>query len=472
MDQIQTCHTSKKSILMNTKLFTSIVCCLMFNFGFSQTTFKKAIDIGAKDRGTYISQTADEGFIIAGNTNTSSGNYDIALVRTDMYGDTIWTKVYGGEYDEDAYFVKETFDSGFIVAAKSNSFGGVNGKAWIIKTDAAGDTLWARVFNSTIHHVLQTTDSCFFLVGRDSTYWNAVIMKLDQSGELKWSKSYGFSKCFYEVVEISGDQIMVGGLSKMSEPPFSTTIDLFWTNPEGDSLSVIQYEGDIIDYLCLRRTFDNGFILSASTEIIYGKRDMYLHKIDSLGNTQWIQLFGDEYTYDYAYSVVQASDFGYVVTGKKEGMGLVLLKTDQYGDLLWEKSYGNQSYVTKGYCIKNTADGHFVVVGEEAKSQYSSESDMLIMKTDEDGVITNVSESRKENTLMISPNPNHGNFYVQITEGDRELTIFDLHGKTVLKQKITMNNGPSLLIDNLKRGNYLIRIRSDKTSRTAKVVVF
>jgi len=258
----------------------------------------------------------------------------------------------------------------------------------------------------------------------------------------------------------------------MSDPPFSTTIDLFWTNPEGDSLSVIQYEGDIIDYLCLRRTFDNGFILSASTEIIYGKRDMYLHKIDSLGNTQWIQLFGDEYTYDYAYSVVQASDFGYVVTGKKEGMGLVLLKTDQYGDLLWEKSYGNQSYVTKGYCIKNTADGHFVVVGEEAKSQYSSESDMLIMKTDEDGVITNVSESRKENTLMISPNPNHGNFYVQITEGDRELTIFDLHGKTVLKQKITMNNGPSLLIDNLKRGNYLIRIRSDKTSRTAKVVVF
>jgi len=459
---------------MNTKLFTLIVCCLMFNFGFSQTTFKKAIDIGTKDRGTYISQTADEGFIIAGNTNKSSGNYDIALVRTDMYGDTIWTKVFGGAYAEEAYFVKETFDNGFILAAKSNSFGGVDGKAWIIKTDAAGDTLWTRVFNSIIHHVLQTADSSYFMVGRDSTYYNAAILKLDQSGQLEWSKSYSFSKCFYDVVEISGDQFLVGGLSQMSQPPFSTTIDLYWTNPEGDSLRVRQHgdDVDIFSFLSLQRTSDNGFILSATKTIFYGTPDMYLHKIDSIGNTQWFQIFGDEYTYEYVYSVVQASDLGYVITGKKEGMGLVLLKTDQYGDLLWEKSYGNQSYVTRGYCIKNTADEHFVVVGEEPKNQYSSESDMLIMKTDEDGVITNISENRKENTLLISPNPNQGNFYVQIAEGDRELTIFDLHGKTVFNQKITMINGPSIVINNLKQGNYIIRVRSDKTSRAAKVVVY
>jgi hypothetical protein len=66
-------------------------------------------------------ETSDGGFIVAGFKEFSTtGNRDIYLLRTDSFGDTIWTMTYGGPYaetyEEVCRSVIETFDKGYLMA--------------------------------------------------------------------------------------------------------------------------------------------------------------------------------------------------------------------------------------------------------------------------------------------------------------------------------------------------------------------
>jgi len=148
---------------------------------FSQSTFKKTINIDDDDKGKYIGQTSDGGYIITGDTDNYGSLENIFLAKTDMYGDTLWAKTYEGLHQEYSYCVKETLDKGFIIAAHTN-FGG--GKAWIIKTDASGDTLWTRLLEGRIYNILPTADSAYLLAGYEDYNSKAVIRKMDQSGVL------------------------------------------------------------------------------------------------------------------------------------------------------------------------------------------------------------------------------------------------------------------------------------------------
>ena len=60
--------------------------------------------------------------------------------------DTLWTKTFGGIHDDYGYSVAQTFDGGYIVAGQTQSFGARSSDVWLIKTDAKGDSLWAKTY--------------------------------------------------------------------------------------------------------------------------------------------------------------------------------------------------------------------------------------------------------------------------------------------------------------------------------------
>lgn len=467
------------------RIISTILLALTCTAAFSQSTFRKTINIDDRDIGKYISQTSDGGYIITGETYNSLEN--IFLAKTDMYGDTLWAKTYESVHQEYAYCVKETLDEGFIIAAQTN-LGGL--KAWIIKTDATGDTLWTRFLEGRIYNILPTADSAYLLAGYEDYDSKAVLRKMDQSGELIWTKSYGFSKIFYEMIELSGDRIMVGGLSRLNEAPWSTSIELFMTNHNGDSLWVKQYGGVYIyNALSLQNTYDGGYIFSATKELAFEDANIYLHKVDSLGNTQWTRVFGTfskNYFQDISRGVVQTPDSGYMLTGRKYmskgefrqaqlpwkgNSGMFLLKTDQHGDSLWEKSFDTDTTRTSGYGLIKTADDHIVLCGEELSPYAPATSNILLLKVDQEGLITNLAELKTREKITITPNPNQGNFRVNILDGDRELMIFDMTGRLILKQKINPHESESFQVTDLNKGSYLIQIKSAKAYRTAKVLV-
>ena len=104
----------------------------------AQVTFQKAYGGTFSENANSVRQTYDNGYIIAGTTTSfGSGGRDILVIKTDAFGDTTWTKTFGGAMDNEYGFcVQQTIDSGFIVSGVASSFADVAGDMYLIKLKA------------------------------------------------------------------------------------------------------------------------------------------------------------------------------------------------------------------------------------------------------------------------------------------------------------------------------------------------
>lgn len=125
------------------------------------------------DFGNSVQQTSDGGFIIAGTRDQ-----DVGLIKTNMDGDTLWTRTFDtGDMDE-GMSVRETLDGGYIISGLSwTSTGGAD--VYLVKTepdtfgieeDKAVDTndngLWSTIFSGPL--LLPEGENCkvFDITGR------------------------------------------------------------------------------------------------------------------------------------------------------------------------------------------------------------------------------------------------------------------------------------------------------------------
>ncbi|MFA5033661.1 MAG: hypothetical protein WC614_11665 [bacterium] len=146
----------------------------------------------SNDYGEYICPTADNGFIITGYTGytryTDYDSTDVCLIKIDGNGDTLWTRTYGGTGDDEGYSVQPISGGtdGFIIAGWTKSFGAGSRRAYLIRTNSSGDTLWTRIYGESgdrAHSVSQNTDGGF-IIGGDAYCRNgdAYIIRTDSVG--------------------------------------------------------------------------------------------------------------------------------------------------------------------------------------------------------------------------------------------------------------------------------------------------
>jgi hypothetical protein len=145
--------------------------------------------------------TNDHEIIFVGMTRSfGHGNRDIFIVKTDSYGDTIWTKAYGGSGNELAKSVIETSDSCYIIAGRTNSFGSGGYDVYVLKLDSSGDTLWTRTYGSTndewANSICQSSDGGYAIVGYADFLGigsNVYLLKIDSLGILEWTRTFSRS---------------------------------------------------------------------------------------------------------------------------------------------------------------------------------------------------------------------------------------------------------------------------------------
>jgi hypothetical protein len=155
--------------------------------------WKKIYGGSHADQGGYMKQTFDGNYIIAGATSSfgSGFNTNFLLIKTDSSGNILWTKTFGSLNTDFGYDVQVTTDGGFIIAGISN-FGSSTDKVYLVKTDVNGDTLWTKNYGGVnadgAYSIRQTTDGGYIIAGRTKSSGqgnsDVYLLKTDSLGNI------------------------------------------------------------------------------------------------------------------------------------------------------------------------------------------------------------------------------------------------------------------------------------------------
>jgi len=152
------------------------------------------------------------------------------------------------------------------------------------------------------------------------------------------------------------------------------------------------YGGDSDDFAySIQETSDGGYIFAGEAGSFgAGGYDVWVLKLDSAGNVAWQKTYGGD-SVDFAYSIQQTSDGGYIVAGETWSFGpgnydVWVLKLDSDGNVTWQRTYGGVGD-DSAYSIQQTSDGGYIVAGETG-SFGAGLPNVWVLKLDSDGNVT------------------------------------------------------------------------------------
>ncbi len=155
-----------------------------------------------------VRQTPDGGYAVAGEVSyTITSSYtesDIAVFKLDSTGNLIWQHSYLVGTDSYAESLALTSDGGFIVGGlvSINTSTSYSSAVLLLKLDSLGNALFAKTYvptgsisDLTIAEVQQTTDGGYAFAGHyfENTIYDqrAWLVKTDSAGNVQWNKIYG-----------------------------------------------------------------------------------------------------------------------------------------------------------------------------------------------------------------------------------------------------------------------------------------
>lgn len=321
-----------------------------------------------------VQQTSDGGYIACGYTESfDAGKGDCWLVKVDAYGDVDWNRTYGEAKLDSAKSVQQTSDGGYILAGQSEA-GLLDDDFLLIKTDSYGEVEWNRTFGGSswdiAYYVQQTSDGGYITCGYtgsfgagEEDYW---LVKTDAFGEMEWNRTYGGvdDDKAYEVQQTSdGGYIVVGSADSFRTGIFSGEIWVVKTDVFGEvEWSWLSGWPDWDFAYSVQQTSDGGYIIGGTRFSSYQTRyDFWLIKLDSNGTFVWDEVYARPgANEDVAECVKQTMDGGYIVAG---GLGdFWLVKTDVNGGMEWNRSFGGRR-TEIAYSVQQTDDGGYIVAG-------------------------------------------------------------------------------------------------------------
>jgi uncharacterized delta-60 repeat protein len=205
-----------------------------------------------------------------------------------------------------------------------------------------------------------------------------------------WAKTYGGEKgdAAYSIQQTSDGGYIVAGYTNS----FGAGKNDFWVlklNARGDVVWQKAYGGADDDYAySIQQTSDGGYIVAGSTwSFGAGENDLWVLKLDPTGKVVWQKTWGGRFR-DSAISVQQTFDGGYIMAGNTSSFAadwydLQVLKLDATGDVVWQKTYGGAHW-DEADSIQETADGGYIVAGF-TYSFGAGESDVWVLKLDARG---------------------------------------------------------------------------------------
>ena len=131
------------------------------------------------------------------------------LIKTDHTGNTLWEKTFGGQSWDRCHTVRQTEDGGYILAGSSRLKEKSSSNAWLLKTNAIGNPIWERTFESTSSYELTslqiTSDGGFIVAGSsasmDGSPADLLLIKTNARGTIPLEPEENSQRLGYSIVK-------------------------------------------------------------------------------------------------------------------------------------------------------------------------------------------------------------------------------------------------------------------------------
>lgn len=398
-----------------------------------------------------IKQTPDNGYIMTGYTDSyGAGGYDVYLVKSDSFGDTVWTKTFGAENNDGGMSVCLTNDGGYVVAGYTTND---NKDLYITKVDSTGNQLWEKTYGGSSLELACCVDTAhnggYIIVGyssNTSSEWNDFyVLRTDSDGDTLWTRMYGSSNpdVAYWVTPTTDNCYAVCGYAYTSEDESYTNAWLIKIDDNGDSLWSGAYGGESSEEAhVVKQTIDGGFIISGHTQSYGNELQYYVVKTDSLGNMEWHNNYGTE-DREISYGICELPDEkGYIIGGFSynwdwQWFNYYLVRIDAAGDTLWTQRYGDLDDIDYCYSLELSNDGAFIMAGYNNTFSPGNHINCYIMKINGDYMteIDDVPEVPMNYGFSENyPNPFNANTKIQFScakNSSINIEIYNITGQFV-----------------------------------------
>ena len=336
-----------------------------------------------------VQQVDDHGYIVAG------GRDDAWLIKIDANGNKLWDKIFGGPKDDDeAYSARQTIDGGYIVTGVTQYYDSQNKDVLLLKTDPFGNTVWSKTFGGPDRDqgdsVSLVSDGGYIVAGatnynpdkkKGAEIW---LIKTDADGNKVWDKTFGgYPSSWGRSVEKTSDGgFIITGAAQLRGSGLSQTALLIKTDSAGNKEWERTFEDAYTDSegQSVQQTIDGGYIMLCYK---YASTDggIWLIKIDSQGRKLWDRTFQGSIWTDGDRSIQQTSDGGYIITGLL-GANASLIKVNSEGNGEWYRTFEGINF--GGISVQQVNDGGYIVAGS---NDMMGPLEMVLIKTDADGIV-------------------------------------------------------------------------------------
>jgi hypothetical protein len=347
------------------------------------------------------------------------------MIKLDNDGNIIWDFTMGTEDFDFASAIIETSDRGFLVSCSS--------------TPTSGGNIDCLPFNE---------------------FAEIVLFKLDSVANIEWQQCYGGSdsESVLDIVETTDGYLL--------------------------ACSAYSNDGDITG-----AGYHLGYENSGSQT-----RDIWLVKIDLTGNIIWSKCYGGTKN-ETPHRIFQTEDGGFIVFGEAEsfdgdvtgnhsaGPGISdiwVFKIDSVGQLIWQQCIGGNGYERIESGVVDNGDGSYVIAstiydfnsGQVECPTTNGSYQVWLIKVRDTTVVSVHEKPLAENTVKVYPNPatEYVLFELQKPIHTGSITIADIYGRDVAQIPVIVDK---TVWDTrgVVPGVYLYKGEMNKTTISGKILI-
>jgi hypothetical protein len=517
----------------------------------AQQGFQKLYGGHNQDKGFSSVSIFDGIYLLSSTTSSGVGLEDLALLNLDYSGNVNWAKTYGGAFTEGPNCMVGTGDGGLAIVGSSTSFNVNQNKELVFfKTNSTGNIVWEKLFSSTTRiepaTVIRTSDNGFAMTGLSvvNGFMHVILIRTNAAGDTLFTCLYG-SNIAHDlgvgVVQTPDGGFVIAGKTLTNTNSLADMM-LIKTDASGNMMWAKSYGmGAWEEAEAITITHDGNYLMCGSTTSYgQGSYDILLWKCDTAGNYLWGKTYGGVNS-DASYFVHENADASIVVSGYTNSMGyghplgqdplptmrgddstnIFLMKTDAVGDTIWTESYGGNMQ-DEAFQFSLTPDGGYIIPGFSDSYTNSTDSmQMLLIRTDSLGfsgchdqrahpvvgtaiynpqtlpfiqsrgmTVNNVNLTAlpwnvaadnaclyigipsplavNEPILSVFPNPTNGEIRIKSSFSMTNIQITNILGQSIYQ---ATPNTEEFSLQLTSEGTYFITISSDKEIATSKVIV-